>query len=352
MFKKLIIALLCFSVIILSACGCGKKQAKTSAAKSDNTKTENNEQKTPAEEPTGINNLTGLPIDLDKQDLRPVAVMINNMNIAQPVQCGVNKADIVYETEVEGGITRLMAVFKDIASVNQIGPIRSARYPYVDLALGNNAVYYHCGQDPTYCAPHLKDIEDISIDTGSYGGTRIKNGLASEHTLYSYGNKLFNGLSQKKFSTTQADNTPWQNFGTKDENITLTDGTCAKVTVPFSSSYKTVFEYNPAKGAYTRYFGTTLRKDYVTNETTDVKNVFVLLTSITNYPDGKHRRVDLSGGEGYYIVNGTYTKIHWSKGSMNSSLKFTDASGAPLKVNAGNSWVCIAGSYTSKPVIE
>ena len=348
MFKKSIIALLCFSFIFLTACSFGKKKTDNAPKKTES------EVETPVEEPkdTGINNLTGLLMPEEKQNLRPVAVMINNMNIAQPVQCGVNKADIVYETEVEGGITRLMAVFKDIASVDRIGPIRSARYPYVDLALGHNAVYYHCGQDPTYCAPHLKDIEDISIDTGVFGGTRIQNGLSKEHTLYSNGDKLFEGLSTKKFSTTLDSNEPWQTFGEPEEEISLTGGACNKVTVPFSGSYKTVFAYDAAKGKYTRYFGADLRKDYVTGETTDVKNVFVLMTSIVNYPDGKHRKVYLDSGDGYYFVNGTYTAIRWSKGSSNASIKITDAAGNPVKVNAGNSWVLIANTSTSKPIIE
>ena len=80
--------------------------------------------------------------------------MINNISVAQSVQTGLSKADIVYETEVEGGITRLLAVFQDITAAEKIGTIRSARYPYVDLAMGHNAIYVHCGQDGTYCEPH------------------------------------------------------------------------------------------------------------------------------------------------------------------------------------------------------
>ena len=342
MFKKTIIAILCLSTIVCFGCSCGKKKE---APKKEETPV------VPVEK-TGRNNLTGLSIDEGKENLRPVAVMINNMNIAQPVQTGVCDADIVYETEVEGGITRLMAVYKDIASVDQIGPIRSARYPYVDLALGHNAVYYHCGQDPIYCAPHLKDIEDISIDSGSYGGTRISNGLSTEHTLYSFGEKLFDGLTARNYSTTIDNTDLWQNFGEKDEQIAFADKTCSKVSVPFSASYNTVFQYDTSKGLYTRYFGTTLREDYKSKNTTDVKNVFVLMTSIVNYPDGKHRQVALGSGEGYYLVNGTYTKILWSKGDANASIKLTDENGNPLKVNAGKSWVCIANASTSQPIFE
>ncbi|MCQ2451075.1 MAG: DUF3048 domain-containing protein [Clostridia bacterium] len=345
MFKKLLAAFLCLTLLLLSGCSLVKKSKKSDKNKGD--------EKTSVveEEPKGINNLTGLEMDVNKQNLRPVAIMINNISVAQPVQTGINKADIIYETEVEGGITRLMAVFKDIASVGQIGTIRSARYPYVDLALAHDAVYFHCGQDNTYCKPHLRDIDDISIDTGTCGGTRISNGLAREHTLYSFGNKLLEGIKGKKIDTTLSSNPSWQNFGKEDENIAFTD-VCNKVSVSFSTSYKTVFQYDSTKGKYTRYFGTTLRKDYVTGETVDVKNVFVLMTSVSNYPDGYHRRVELTSGDGYYMVNGTYQKIKWSKGSSTSPLKFTDEAGNTLKVNAGNSWVCLADSRTSQPVIE
>ena len=54
---------------------------------------------------TGVEDLT-----LEQSQNRPVAVMVNNISIAQKVQAGLTKADIVCETGVEGGITRLMPV--------------------------------------------------------------------------------------------------------------------------------------------------------------------------------------------------------------------------------------------------
>ena len=70
--------------------------------------------------------------------------------------------------------------------------------------------------------------------------------------------------------------------------------------------------------------------------------MFVLLTDITDYPDGYHRKVALQSGEGWYCVNGSYMPILWSKGAASDSFKFTDLEGNTLKVNQGNSWVCIA----------
>lgn len=343
---KRILALL-LGLLMFSLAGClGNKDEELNII--DDTSDVSSEEE-PAQE--FINPLTGLKgFDEDKVDSRPVAIMINNISTAQNVQTGVNAADIVYETEVEGGITRLMAVYKDISAVGQIGTIRSARYPYVDLALGHNAIYIHCGADPTYCAPHLKDINEISIDTGKLGAKRISNGLSKEHTLYSFGNTIADGLKDYKFKLT-TDSTPWVDFANEEETVSYEGSVASKVSVAFSNTYKTVFNYDVASGTYVRSFGNTVRKDYVTGETTTIKNVFVLLTTISNYPDGKHRKVDLSSGEGYYATNGTYTHITWTKGGT-GAFKFKDDAGNSLKVSAGKSWVCIADKNTSQPVFE
>ena len=176
----------------------------------------------------------------------------------------------------------------------------------------------------------------------SNAGYRAKNGLASEHTLYGYGNKIWDYLTKNKYNTKLTKATNWQNFADKDTQITYTN-TANTVDVKFSNSYESVFKYDTEKGKYVRFFKTTERKDYFTNESEYFKNVFVLQTSITDYPDGKHRKIDLTSGSGYYCVNGTYTPIKWSKGNSSSSFVFTNEDGTPLTVNQGNSWVCIMG---------
>lgn len=285
---------------------------------------------------TGEKNLTS-----DKALNRPVAVMVNNISVAQKVQAGLAKADIVYETEVEGGITRLMAVYQDIASVEKIGSVRSARYAYIDLAMGHNAVYIHHGQDNTYAAPHLKHTQTLALGTNN-AGYREKNGLAYEHTLYGRGDKIWSFLENNKYTTKLTKTTPWQTFADEETSITYTN-VANTVNIPFSNSYKSVFTYDATSGKYVRFFKTTERKDYYTGESEHFKNVFVLITSISDYPDGKHRKIDLTSGSGYYCVNGTYTPIKWSKGNASSSFVFTNEDGTPLTVNQGNSWVCIMG---------
>lgn len=345
MIKKVFTAILCLT-LVLTLGGCSLSNRPTSVD-ADSEVTSSKEEpvvKSYINPLTGIDNLSEGTIDR-----RPVAIMVNNITQAQRVQTGLGGADIVYETEVEGGVTRLMAVFKDFSKASQVGTIRSARYPYVDLALGHDAIYVHCGQDPTYCKPHLNDIDDLSIDTNSPGAKRIKNGLATEHTLYVFPEKLWPALASKFKSTVK--NTSWQNFAKEDETVTLTGGRADRVTVPFPI-LKTVFDYDKTTGLYTRLSQNKVLKDYVTGKPITVKNVFVLMTNIADYPDHYHRKVDLVGGAGYYVTNGTYTKIKWQKGSSTSPIKITDESGKEIEVSAGNSWVCIANTATCKPVME
>ena len=77
---------------------------------------------------------------------RPIAVMIDNHNQAWP-QAGLNQAYLVYEIIVEGGETRLMALFKGV-NVDKIGPVRSSRHYFLDYAMENDAIYAHYGWSP------------------------------------------------------------------------------------------------------------------------------------------------------------------------------------------------------------
>ncbi len=344
MLKKLISLSLCL-LMILPFAGCDKKEESLSVDT-------NPETSSKAPEPEYfINPLTGVKnLDEEAALKRPVAIMVNNLATAQNVQTGLNKADVIYETEVEGGITRLIALYKDFENAGQIGTVRSARYVYIDLAAGHDAIYAYHGRDEVYAGPHMNAVDNVVLGTDN-GGKRISNGLASEHTLYAFSDKFWENIEKTKIKTTlDKEASPWLNFSDEKTPVKL-DYTATRVSIPFSTSYKTTFQYDEASGRYTRFFRDTERKDYVTGESITVKNVFVLNTTISYYSNNKHRNIDLTSGDGYYFVNGTYTKIKWSKGSASNSFVFTNEDGTPLTVNAGNSWVCIADKNTSQPII-
>ncbi len=349
MFKKLLAVIMCLLLVL--AVGCSKGDERLSVDNGDEPAPEQVEPEYALNELTGLKN-----IDPAKANRRPVAVTVNNLSQAQTVQTGLNKADVVYETEVEGGITRLVAVFKDIESVEKVGTVRSARYAFVDLAMGHDAIYVHHGQDSFHAPALLNKVNRVVLGTNN-GGVRISNGLASEHTLYGYGDGIWKTIKNAGYKTEKDSVTSWQNFASEDAPVKL-DYVTNTVTVPFSASYKTTFTYDETTGKYKRIFNGTERKDYVTGENISFKNVFVLSTTIRSYTNcspstckGTHKEVLLNSGDGYYFVNGTYTPIKWSKNGAANKFTFTNADGTPLTVNPGNSWVCIADMSRSQAVI-
>ena len=84
-------------------------------------------------------------VDEDSKS-RPYAVMINNNHDAWP-QCGLQDAYIVYEIIAEGGISRMMALYKDTFP-EKIGSVRSARHYFIDYAEENDAIFVHWGGSP------------------------------------------------------------------------------------------------------------------------------------------------------------------------------------------------------------
>ena len=337
MLKKVLCILSCL-IIVLCMCSC-------SANKTPGTDNNSSVPATSNPEPENLyakNSLTGIyNLDKNKANLRPVAVMIDNDSLAQRnSQFSVSLADIVYETEIEAGITRLMAVFSDLSKIGQIGDIRSARYVFVDLAMGHNAVYVHSGKDPTYCKPHLNDFDNFEITYGYYGKRIHYGDVMSWQELFTSGTELLKGFADKKWKTTAENIKDWQSFAKEDETVSLTNP-ATNVTIGFNNVYINYFKYDAVSGKYTKTSRFTENFDRGNEQPYTVKNVFALKTDMSMYPDNYRRKIDLEGGDGYYFTNGTCEQIKWKKGKSEDSFVFTKSDGTPLTVSAGNSWVCI-----------
>ena len=140
--KKWMSGLVAGLLIVTMSAGCNKTPAapggaESSAGSSEGglitlpTDTDTTGTQTPALE--NLNPLTG-ENDLTQGGTRPVGIMIGNNTTSRP-QNGIDKADMYVEIETEGGITRILAVFANAERVPaQLGPIRSARSPFVSIA--------------------------------------------------------------------------------------------------------------------------------------------------------------------------------------------------------------------------
>ena len=128
-------------------------------------------------------------IDVDSKS-RPIAVSINNNHAAWP-QSGLQDAYIAYELIAEGGITRILAFFKD-TDTEKIGSVRSARHYFLDYVLENDAIFVHYGHSPQA----LSDIKSLSINNinGMYDSSAFYRDKtlkrASEHTAFTTMEKI------------------------------------------------------------------------------------------------------------------------------------------------------------------
>ena len=273
---------------------------------------------------------------------RPIAVMIDNHNGAWP-QAGLNKAYIVYEIIVEGGETRLMALFKG-ENVSNIGPVRSSRHYFLDYALENDAIYVHYGWSPqaqsdisTY---KVNNINGISESSSSFWRSNKKK---SPHNVLTSTEKILNIANRKKYSTTS---TKESVLNYTADNVDLAEGLSAThVTIPHSNLQKVEYKYNAETGRYTRYARNTVQKDFITGEEITTKNIIVVYCN--NYtlddPEKKGRQgLDNVGTcNGYYITNGKAIEITCTKSSRTAQSVYKDLNGKEIDVNDGNTFINI-----------
>lgn len=295
-----------------------------------------------------INPLTGLEIRSEMVGKRPVAVMVENSPAARP-QWGLSTPDIVIEGLAEGGITRMMWLYADPADMPKVGPTRSARHDYVEVAEGFDAIYVHFGGSvyayDTLQKDKVDDIDGTKAD-GKYFARDKSRNTAVEHTAYTTGENIQNAIREKGLRTDIKEANAYP-FSFAAEKQTLSGGACNSVLAVFSGTQKNgythTFKYNAEDGLYYNYMNTSEMKD-ANGATMAVSNVLILYTGISNVQGSDKGHVDwnLQGGNGVYVSNGTYQNIKWSKGAAsdpNAPLKLTDESGSELKLNTGKMWI-------------
>ena len=273
---------------------------------------------------------------------RPIAVMIDNHSDAWP-QAGLQDAYMVYEIIVEGGETRLMALFKG-ADVDKIGPVRSARHYFIDYAMENDAIYVHFGQSPQAASDikkySINDINGISEDGSTFW--RVKDKTAPHNAVTSMAN-LKKSAESKKFKTTSTEKSVL-NYVTDEVN--LEDGESAEtITIPHSQLQTVKYEYDSENKVYKRYARGVAQKDWDTKDAITIKNV--IITYCDNYTltdtenKGRQGLKNIGTFDGYYITNGKAIKIKCIKEARDSKTIYQDLQGNVIKVNDGNTFVNI-----------
>lgn len=321
--KKLI--LLVSVLLVLAMCaalltGCGKK-------------------KTAKAEPLR-NPLTG-STDFDKsaKGVRPVALVVENAPDARP-QWGMTdkeySPDIILQGEVEGGITRTLWFYADYTKLpEKIGPMRSARPPYIKFSEMFDAIFIHWGQSSSsseYKGANTVFKEDKvdhinqmtytgDVDLFSRDSTRD---VSSEHTGILHGDKVADAIKDKGFDTTLSEKATQLKFNKKVKK--LSDKTCGKVTLTWSNRTfeDATWTYDTESGKYkTSDFENKLSREnllilFDKTEYITKSNYHGTGQGVT-YCDYK-----LAGGKAKLISNGTVKDILWDVNEDNQLELYTE----------------------------
>ena len=283
-------------------------------------------------------------VDMENKE-RPYAVMINNHNESRP-QAGLDKAYMIYEFNVEYGITRMLALFTTDVDVSKIGSIRSSRHYYLDYALENDAIYVHWGWSQ-YAKDDISKLKINNINGLEYGDTYFTTDSslhrALEHTRFTNSDSMKKAIKDFKYRT-ERNKDYLLNYTTEEVDLSnKEDSSVANDIILRYSDYMTAsYSYNTEEKMYYRSINNSPMTDLVTGEQYKFKNIIAYSVPYKTISSKGHQDIEnIGSGDGYYITNGYAIPIKWSKSSRGEQTKYTYIDGTEINVSDGNTFIQI-----------
>jgi len=331
--KRLLVLGLVLSLLFLFT-GCGEKSPDQMEPPEDSPVAAAPPE-TPAKNGDVFNQLTG---EYVVKAIPLIAVMINNHPKARP-QTGLAEADLVYEVEAEGLITRFLAFFHGDPPEN-VGPVRSTRPYYMELSQGFGAYLAHVGgSNDAYAklaewkVPHMDDV------TGwQNGGFWLDKSRNRPHNTYlNLAKTLQNKEDQGRYPQ-------WDFSGTPTDQPDYT-----RVSVPYAGDYRPEWLFDQKTGWYLRYLDGEAWVDRETKTQVAAANVIIQYASHRVLNDADHHlEIDLTGeGRAEYFLGGTYQEGTWSKKGLNEPINYYDPAGKPVALVPGPTWVQVVRTGSS-----
>lgn len=331
-------------VLVAAACGgTGKKAAPTTTSTLPTTTTVAPTTTLPP--PTYP--LTGLPAGTSAQQHAPaVVVKIDNVGVARP-QTGIDQADVVFDAEVEGGLSRLAAVFQSHYPTT-VGPVRSGRLTDEGVADDlNHPVLVFAGTNAIFM-PILKAQPLTLVTQSDHPGQFQRIGNNVPHNLFS------NVAALGSLSTTHTSPAPLftylqggQTFG----GAGVTPASAVSIGFPAATAGWT---WDAATKLWLR--SQDGGPDVVANGQRIVTaNVVIYFVSYISsgiasgegvpnavIPEG----IQTGTGPAWIFSAGKLVKGTWNRPNLTTPATYTDSSGAPIALTPGTTWVELAQKGT------
>ncbi|MDR0468570.1 MAG: DUF3048 domain-containing protein [Peptococcaceae bacterium] len=265
-----------------------------------------------------------------------ILVVVDNYEAARP-QSGIDKADVVYEVMVEGGITRYLALFYTEAAP-AIGPVRSARYYFVQLAKGMDLPIAHVGgSDDSLTMIGSLRVKDINEMTNAQSYFWQDWSRSRPHNTYTSTENLVKAVTNKQYAYKIPDLPPVA------EEFTGSPLTDRQVNVTYVPSYTVQWIWDETLGEGGQY---RRHINYRAQSTADgspmaADTIFIIAAASRDQDtEPVATTVDIVGGGGALcIVENKVIRGTWRKESAERPLMFIDAANAPMTRKQGKIWV-------------
>lgn len=298
---------------------------------------------TPTPTPAPASPLSGLRGSAEIVTRRPVAVKIPNDPDSRP-PTGLSQAEVVYEHETEGGITRFTAFFV-LSDLDKVGPIRSARLVDVDLIREYSALFAHVGGSPGV-RERLKVLGALDMDEFFYGAGgpffRSRDRVAPHNAFVSL-NKLRAAAIAEGLAP-DIGLSPWP-----FRDSPPVSGRTKTIHIPApprSDPYHVRYEFQPDSGKYLRWVGGRPHVDELDKKQLQVENVIVQFTlveptAIVEDFLGNPSLAIHTVGKGRALIfrDGQALDGRWVRPKVTDRTSFIDDLDNPIPLRPGHTWV-------------
>ncbi len=290
--------------------------------------------------------LTGLMLDGGADAGRAVlAVKIDAVEAARP-QAGLNEADIVVEELVEGGLSRLLALYHS-RDPSRVGPVRSARGVDVSLLMSMaRPLFASSGANPDYRrALAVSGVIDVGPEVVPEAYRRAED--------RSQPHDLFADPAVLRRATPELVVGPTPPFAWRSEAEEVPGVRSDGVDVDWGTT-RVGFRWDAVVGGWRRTQDGTAHVD----EAGAVVAPTNVVVQFVTYRDSGLRDVngasvpvaDLDGirGAAWLFTGGSVVEGEWYKANATQPARFSDASGVAVGLTPGTTWVLLAptGSAT------
>jgi hypothetical protein len=332
------------AALLASACGGGgghatptPTQTPTPTPSSSTTQPPPQPKAAPKNPFTGIGRVPKLPT---------IAVKIDDTAPGRP-QLNIDKADIVYIEAVEGGLTRLAAIFA--TNHPEVGYVRSTRPSDPDLLLqyGKITEAYSGGAHDSLPRVHRSGITSWSMDDGRRFYQRVPH--AGDHGYINV--VLHLALVARAVHTPRPKSIGWTFDAAPLKGFRLYRGKDVRTRVTGSYAHTSgtpvEFKYAPRLHKYVRWIDGQ-PQHAADGKLVTATNVIVQQCRVVTHP----RDTDIAGNPSQFTFTvgkgavsvfraGQRVKGTWSRSKLSEGTTLRSFLGKPIPLRPGNTWVIL-----------